>query len=129
LTIQEVIVPLLDLLKDELGGGAAGDRHAERARHGPQAPALAPEGRRRPRRAAPPPDADDAPDPVPRPDFETTQRYIRMAEALREGLGVPFPELPSDLVSHAAIARGFVTYRNDSVNLRGGRDSNPRPPA
>ena len=30
-----------------------------------------------------------------RSEFETTQRYVRMAEALREGFGVPFPESPN----------------------------------
>jgi hypothetical protein len=41
-------------------------------------------------------------------DFETTQRYIRMAESLREGFGSPFPELPASLTkSHADIARAF----------------------
>jgi hypothetical protein len=29
-------------------------------------------------------------------DFATTQRYIRLAEALREGFGTPFPALPSE---------------------------------
>jgi integrase len=62
-------------------------------------------------------------------DFETTQRYIRMAEALREGFGTPFPTLPPALVSHAAIARASLTQRNQKQILRGGRDSNPRPPA
>ena len=62
-------------------------------------------------------------------DFETTQRYIRMAEASREGFGIVFPELPGDLVSHASNAHGVVSQRNHKQNLRGGRDSNPRPPA
>jgi hypothetical protein len=62
-------------------------------------------------------------------DFDTTDRYIRMAEGLREGFGEPFPPLPPGLVSHAANARASVTSRNYRVNLRGGRDSNPRPPA
>ena len=63
-------------------------------------------------------------------DFETTQRYIRMAEAQREGFGTPFPELPESLrESHPANARAFVSARNYNGNLRGGRDSNPRPPA
>ena len=62
-------------------------------------------------------------------DFDTTDRYLRMAEALREGFGSPFPSLPPGLVSPAAIARASITQRNSSSNLRGGRDSNPRPPA
>jgi integrase len=62
-------------------------------------------------------------------DFETTQRYIRMAEAVREGFGVVFPHLPGALVSHASNAHGVVTQRNTIGKLRGGRDSNPRPPA
>jgi integrase len=62
-------------------------------------------------------------------DFETTQRYIRMAEALREGFGVVFPELPSELEAHASNARYSVSVQILSENQRGGRDSNPRPPA
>ncbi len=62
-------------------------------------------------------------------DFATTQPYIRMAEALKPGFGHPFPELPESL----GIARAYRTrLRNSSEsqnNQRGGRDSNPRPPA
>jgi hypothetical protein len=62
-------------------------------------------------------------------DFETTQRYIRMAEALREGFGVVFPDLPPELFpegqSHATIARAFVSDQILKQNQRGGRDSNP----
>ena len=65
-----------------------------------------------------------------RTDSETTQRYIRMAESLREGFGSPFAELPASLTkSHADIARAFLSNRFSNENLRGGRDSNPRPPA
>ncbi len=66
-------------------------------------------------------------------DFETTQRYIRVAEALREGFGDVFPELPPELSlggqSHAAIAHTLLTNQILRQNQRGGRDSNPRPPA
>ena len=31
--------------------------------------------------------------------FSTSQRYIREAEILREGFGVPFPPLPAELIS------------------------------
>jgi len=79
--------------------------------------------------------------------FETTLRYIRSAEALRERFGVPFPELPDSLFqTHAAlethplidppcdesarnIARGVVNISDFKDSWRGGRDSNPRPPA
>jgi len=41
-------------------------------------------------------------------EFETTQRYLRMAESLREGFDTPFPELPDSLTqSHAPNARVF----------------------
>jgi len=56
-------------------------------------------------------------------DFKTTQGYIRTAEAVREGFGLPFPALPDTLISGApgavndgAIARPIVhpllTMRN-----------------
>ena len=135
--------------------GCASAGHAQRARHGARASALAKEGGYRPPRAALPHRHDHAPDKISttcgRPgsrgwrfrgddplkiqhraghtDFETTQRYIRMAEASREGFGIVFPELPGVLVSHAANAHSVVTQRNHSDKLRGGRDSNPRPPA
>jgi hypothetical protein len=44
--------------------------------------------------------------------FSTTEAYIREAENLREGFGVPFPPLPSDLTDSAALpvseAEGFL---------------------
>jgi integrase len=65
--------------------------------------------------------------------FSTTMLYVREGEAIREGFGEPFPVLPpvllrfrtvSDLSgTHAATARKFNGFQ------RGGRDSNPRPPA
>ena len=30
-------------------------------------------------------------------NFQTTQIYVRTAEAIREGFGTPFPELPASL--------------------------------
>ncbi len=59
-------------------------------------------------------------------EFTTTQSYIRDAEPLRGGFGEPFPELPPLDQSNGSgsdflpISRGI---------WRGGRDSNPRPPA
>jgi len=79
--------------------------------------------------------------------FETTLRYIRSAEALRDGFGEQFPELPKSLFrtqaapeahtangaasdeTHAAIARAFLSAQDFKQSWRGGRDSNPRPPA
>ena len=54
-------------------------------------------------------------------DLETTQRYIRLAELVREGFGQPFPELPSSLYTldpehapdHSALAE-----RQDGVTIR-----------
>jgi hypothetical protein len=69
-------------------------------------------------------------------DFDTTQRYIREAEALHEGFGVPFPELPTALFqshaepteSHAAhtpIARTVVSIRKDRDDSGCKREPNP----
>lgn len=60
-------------------------------------------------------------------DFTTTQRYIRLAEALREGFGGVFPVLPAELLtqrSHTPNARMSVTTRSDSELLRAPQDSN-----
>lgn len=60
-------------------------------------------------------------------DFATTQKYIRLAEALREGFGEVFPPLPSELLGeqpHAAIAHAFLSSRNHNQDLRAPQDSN-----
>lgn len=60
-------------------------------------------------------------------DFATTQRYIRTAEAAREGFGSPFPELPPCLLaaeSHADIARGVANYSESHKSRSGREDSN-----
>ena len=79
--------------------------------------------------------------------FSTTEKYIRAAEALEHGIGEVFPELPEslfqrgfacdsddasdpacDLVAHG-IAHSVVSINDFKHSWRGGRDSNPRPPA
>ena len=85
-------------------------------------------------------------------DFATTQRYVREAEAVRLGFGDVFPALPASMlaalahepqndegtedcspipseVAHLvaqAVTHTAISGRN---SWRGGRDSNPRPPA
>jgi hypothetical protein len=69
--------------------------------------------------------------------FTTTERYIRLADALdHDGFGEPFPVLPDTLVSSSecgAIDRSDRSEARNppktSVKQRGGRDLNPRPPA
>ncbi len=81
-------------------------------------------------------------------DFKTTERYIREAEAVRVGFGTPFPPLPASLLgvedrdddAHddrdllgedgpiSAQSFGPAGFKY-SESQRGGRDSNPRPPA
>jgi hypothetical protein len=39
--------------------------------------------------------------------FSTTEGYIREAENLHEGFGVPFPPLPADLVTVSARVSAF----------------------
>ncbi len=65
--------------------------------------------------------------------FATTEIYIREAESVREGFGDVFPALPGCL-----LGSGPVSVRPEleawkqpktSPSGRGGRDSNPRPPA
>lgn len=65
-------------------------------------------------------------------DFDTTQRYIREADALREGFGAPFPELPKALFqshaepeSHTPIARAVVSARKDRDDSACNREPNP----
>ncbi|HET9930405.1 MAG TPA: tyrosine-type recombinase/integrase [Polyangiaceae bacterium] len=69
--------------------------------------------------------------------FDTTQEYIRLAESMRTGFGDVFPSLPSELYespgdggfrSQVSIT-GSATLRDQKPIWRGGRDSNPRPPA
>lgn len=73
-------------------------------------------------------------------DLETTQRYIRLAEDFSAGFGEVFPELPEELVSggqalstsppaSAPVTGAATGGGNHRESLRGGRDSNPRPPA
>ncbi len=75
--------------------------------------------------------------------FATTAGYIREAEAIRDGFGHVFPSLPKTLLtssdSSATPPSGGVSVQelvqrsprraNYAVFWRGGRDSNPRPPA
>jgi integrase len=65
-------------------------------------------------------------------EFDTTQKYIREAEALREGFGVPFPELPKALFqthtepeSRTPIAHAFVSVRKDRDDSACYREPNP----
>jgi len=88
-------------------------------------------------------------------DFQTTQGYIRLAESVRDGFGQPFPSLPAALLEapseefepsgtrtgRVRIVRGIVlaivpdkeetpqAFELAAFFQRGGRDSNPRPPA
>lgn len=69
-------------------------------------------------------------------DFTTTQIYIRTAEAVREGFGAAFPELPAALLEPpqpGGSTRRRATLRATDAqvreNLSGTRDSNPRHPA
>jgi integrase len=80
--------------------------------------------------------------------FSTTEGYIRTAEELREGFGEVFPALPlfwaadgnpsaTSLGGLAQVAgqvarsgrRASRNQQKQGVFWRGGRDSNPRPPA
>ncbi len=58
-------------------------------------------------------------------DFATTQRYIRMAEAVREGFGDPFPGLPAEFNRSAEWIGVSRSGRNSAESERGGRDSKP----
>ncbi len=62
-------------------------------------------------------------------DFKTTQLYIATAEAVREGFGEPFPVLPVFEIRSPDSSHHLAVDGNRSGNQRGGRDSNPRPPA
>ena len=86
-------------------------------------------------------------------DFATTQRYVREAEAVAAGFGDVFPALPSAMllnapedrrqndegtedcspipseVAHRVAQIVTVTAVSGRNSWRGGRDSNPRPPA
>lgn len=69
--------------------------------------------------------------------FETTELYVREADAIREGFGEVFPALPASLVDPSGNFAKLMPVAKDSTPiwlktrgiLRGGRDSNPRPPA
>ena len=69
--------------------------------------------------------------------FETTQGYIREAENVRDGFGEVFPPLPGSLLDPTGVSVEFRFLaeppaphaRNHQGSWRGGRDSNPRPPA
>jgi integrase len=66
-------------------------------------------------------------------DLEVTQRYIRLAEDLRNGFGKPFPALPSAALPSFPSTGESIAESITRTQLRdmwrGGRDSNPRPPA
>jgi hypothetical protein len=63
-------------------------------------------------------------------DYATTERYIREAEVLRDGFGEVFPALPE---LGDVRAKHWAKRPKRAANVlklqRGGRDSNPRPPA
>jgi hypothetical protein len=64
--------------------------------------------------------------------FSTTELYIREAEAVQEGFGVPFPACQRPSSESPRIARGdwaALDRAKKRRSKRGGRDSNPRPPA
>ena len=69
--------------------------------------------------------------------FATTEIYIREADAIREGFGEPFPPLPQSLLEGKTVSRTVSSFAHQSNTKRlfsagterGGRDSNPRPPA
>ncbi len=63
-------------------------------------------------------------------DFATTQRYIRTAEAAREGFGVPFPELPACVLESPiarAIAHAVAKSSESEEKKWRRRESNPGP--
>ena len=70
-------------------------------------------------------------------DFATTQRYIREAENVRAGFGDVFPPLPPALATPPGVSASYRYPTRTRVanpfisdgSWRGGRDSNPRPPA
>jgi len=69
--------------------------------------------------------------------FSTTMVYVREGEAIREGFGEPFPPLPECLLRPSGVSQRVSQFAEplapsarESLNFqRGGRDSNPRPPA
>jgi integrase len=66
--------------------------------------------------------------------LETTQLYVREAVNLRAGFGQVFPTLPDALLGVSSEFRLGAETPNRipfflAAKLRGGRDSNPRPPA
>ena len=70
-------------------------------------------------------------------DFATTQLYVRAAESVRAGFGEVFPPLPEALSLASGVLAEFRQESQKSPQVpsfyrgswRGGRDSNPRPPA
>jgi len=68
-------------------------------------------------------------------DFATTLAYVRAAEAIAGGFGEVFPSQPDCLIGGIASSKrqmtifSAATSQKTSSNERGGRDSNPRPPA
>ncbi|MCA9644839.1 MAG: site-specific integrase [Myxococcales bacterium] len=62
-------------------------------------------------------------------DFETLKKYLRQAEVLRPGFGECFPALPPCLLGPGNVPTNRLERAKPSKLLRGGRDSNPRPPA
>ena len=67
--------------------------------------------------------------------YETTQKYVREAEAIRDGFGDAFPRLPEPLVTAArrrvskSVSNSLVTTRNvggaDGTRTRGLRRDRP----
>ncbi len=63
-------------------------------------------------------------------DFATTMLYVREAEVLRDGFGDVFPALPALRKTPLLnIAPNIAPNAKSKKFWRGGRDSNPRPPA
>jgi hypothetical protein len=68
-------------------------------------------------------------------EFETTQRYICLAD-IKSGFGSVFPPLPPELYERSPEPANAEFRSEESIGRtqlseiwRGGRDSNPRPPA
>jgi integrase len=63
-------------------------------------------------------------------DYTTTLGYIREAETIARGFGVVFPPLPSLATDQPNVQpKSRKPSSKLPKSLRGGRDSNPRPPA
>lgn len=66
-------------------------------------------------------------------DWATMRKYLRRAEALSPSFGTPFPQLHGSLFEPEPSRDSATEFSHErrklSESLRGGRDSNPRPPA